>query len=113
LVGSFPSGIVTNHSFPCCITFIHLYTFFFVIQRRCSAKRNKNIMTAVNAACQIILSMYHFGPACHRFLSPVLGGKGGQYVGLTTLAPSCADCLEILGVSNSWKPKDFFRSVMC
>ena len=27
-----------------------------------------------------------------------LGGKGGRYVGLTTLPSSCADCLEI------WKP---------
>jgi hypothetical protein len=28
-----------------------------------------------------------------------LGGKGGLYVGLTTLLPSCADCLEI------WQPR--------
>ena len=27
------------------------------------------------------------------------GGKGGRYMGLTTLPPSCADCLEI------WKPQ--------
>jgi hypothetical protein len=27
------------------------------------------------------------------------GGKGGRYVGLTTLLPSCADCLEI------WEPQ--------
>jgi len=26
------------------------------------------------------------------------GGKGGRCVGLTTLPPSCADCLEI------WEP---------
>ena len=25
------------------------------------------------------------------------GGKGGRFVGLKTLAPSCADCLQILG----------------
>jgi len=28
-----------------------------------------------------------------------LGGKGGQCVGLTTLPPSCADCLKI------WEPQ--------
>ena len=28
-----------------------------------------------------------------------LGGKGGRFVGLTTLPPSCADCLEI------WEPQ--------
>jgi hypothetical protein len=29
----------------------------------------------------------------------LLGGKGGRCVGLTTLPPSCADCLEI------WEPQ--------
>jgi len=33
------------------------------------------------------------------------GGKGGQCIGLTTLPPSCADCLEILGASTSCSPK--------
>jgi hypothetical protein len=27
------------------------------------------------------------------------GGKGGRFVGLTTLPPSCADCLKI------WEPQ--------
>jgi len=27
--------------------------------------------------------------------------KGGRYVGLTTLSPSCADCVDICGSSNS------------
>ena len=31
-------------------------------------------------------------------------GKGGRWVGLTTLLPSCTDCLEILGTSASWTP---------
>jgi hypothetical protein len=30
------------------------------------------------------------------------GGKGGRFVGLTTLPPSCADCLEIQGASDPW-----------
>jgi len=30
-----------------------------------------------------------------------LGGKGGQYVGLITLSPLYADCLEILEASTS------------
>jgi hypothetical protein len=29
-------------------------------------------------------------------------GKGGRCLWLTTLPPSCADCLEILGASSSW-----------
>jgi hypothetical protein len=32
-----------------------------------------------------------------------MGGKGSQYVGLTTLPPSCADCHEI------WDPQDLYR----
>jgi hypothetical protein len=34
------------------------------------------------------------------------GGKGGWCIGLTTLPPSCADCLEI------WNPQGLSRSVM-
>jgi hypothetical protein len=33
-------------------------------------------------------------------------GNGDLCVGLTTLPPSCADCLEILGSSVSWSPKN-------
>ena len=33
-------------------------------------------------------------------------GKGGRCVGLTTLSPSCADCLEI------WDPQSMSRPVM-
>jgi hypothetical protein len=32
-------------------------------------------------------------------------------VGLTTLAPSCADCLDVLGASISWNPKGLSRLV--
>jgi hypothetical protein len=32
------------------------------------------------------------------------GGKDGRCVGLATLPPSCADCLDILGASISWNP---------
>jgi len=35
----------------------------------------------------------------------LLGCKGGQCIGLTTLSPSFADFLEILGASKSWSPK--------
>jgi hypothetical protein len=33
------------------------------------------------------------------------GGKDGRCVGLTTLPPSCADCLKILGASTCWSPR--------
>jgi len=38
----------------------------------------------------------------HGFL---LEGKGGRCVGLTTLPPSCADCLEMRAASTSWNRK--------
>jgi hypothetical protein len=40
------------------------------------------------------------------------GEKGGRCVGLTTLPPSCANCLEILTASTPWNPKGLSRSVM-
>jgi hypothetical protein len=40
------------------------------------------------------------------------GSKGGRCLGLTTLLPSYADCLEIPGASNSWNPKGLSRPVM-
>jgi hypothetical protein len=44
----------------------------------------------------------HYGPgvdsACNRY-EYFLGGKGGRCVGLQTLPPSCAECLEI------WEPQ--------
>jgi len=39
------------------------------------------------------------------------GGKGGRCVGLTTLPPTFADCLEILGASTSWSPKGLSRFI--
>jgi len=40
------------------------------------------------------------------------GGKGGWCIGLTTLPPLYADCLEILGPSTSWSRKVKFSTVM-
>jgi hypothetical protein len=45
--------------------------------------------------------------ACNRNESQehLLGGKDGRCLGMTTLPPSCADRLKVLGVSNSWSSK--------
>jgi hypothetical protein len=37
-------------------------------------------------------------------------GKDGRCVGLTTLPPSSADCLEILGASSSRNPKGLSKA---
>jgi len=45
----------------------------------------------------------HYGPGVdsdsnrNEYQEYLLGGKGGRRVGMTTLPPSCADCLEIWG----------------
>jgi hypothetical protein len=46
-----------------------------------------------------------------RTLRRFPGGKDGRCVGLTTLPPSCVDCLEILGASTFWNPKGLSRPV--
>ena len=40
----------------------------------------------------------------NQYRGYLLEGKGGRYVGLTTLPLSCAGCLEILAASTSWLP---------
>jgi hypothetical protein len=40
------------------------------------------------------------------------GGKGGRCLGLTTLPPSCADCIEILEASTTCSPKGLSMPVM-
>jgi hypothetical protein len=48
-----------------------------------------------------IIFLPHYGPGVdsssnrNEYQEYFLGGKGGWYVGLTTLSPSCTDCLEI------------------
>ena len=37
--------------------------------------------------------------------------KGGRCVELTTLPPSCADCLKIVEASTSWNPRGLRRPV--
>jgi hypothetical protein len=41
----------------------------------------------------------------------LVAGKDGRCVGLSTLPPSSADSLEVLGVSTSWSPKGLSRPV--
>jgi hypothetical protein len=40
-----------------------------------------------------------------------LGDKGDRCIGLTTLSPSCAKRLQILGASTSWSTKGLSRPV--
>jgi hypothetical protein len=40
------------------------------------------------------------------------GGKGGHCIGVATLPPSYANCLEILGATTSWSPKGLSSPVI-
>lgn len=60
----------------------------------------------------------HYGPGvdsvsdrneCQRYF---LSRKDGRCQRLTTILPTRADCLEILGTSNSWSPNSLSRTVM-
>ena len=64
----------------CVCVYIYIYIYIYIhtypSQYRKAdwvKKKNKKIGTAVNAACQGNRSVCHFGHACHRFTSPVLG----------------------------------------
>ena len=52
------------------------------------------------------------GSKRNEYQEPFLGGKSGRCVGLTTIPPSSADCLEILGALTSWSPKGLSSPVM-
>ena len=64
--------------------------------------------------CHWIFFRPHYGPGVdstsnrNEYQEYFLGGKGGRCVGLTTLLPSCADCLEILEP----QPQGLSRPVM-
>jgi hypothetical protein len=52
-----------------------------------------------------VIGIFHYGPGVdsasprNKYQAYILGNKGCRCVGLTTLPPSCADCLEI------WEPE--------
>jgi hypothetical protein len=55
--------------------------------------------------CLWNFSLWHYGPGVdsasnrNEYQESFLEGKGGRSVGLTTLPPSCADCLK------TWEPR--------
>jgi len=55
-----------------------------------------------------VIGIFHWR---NEYQECFLGGKGGRFLGLTTLPPSCTDC-TVLGASTSWKPRDLSRPVM-
>jgi len=55
----------------------------------------------------------HYGPGVDQCLTGIFPGcKCGRCVGMTTLAPSCADCFEIWEPQPSWNPQGLSRPVM-
>ena len=47
-----------------------------------------------------------------KWKNKVMQSKGGRYIGLTTLLPSCVDCLEIWEGSSSCNSQGLSRPVM-
>jgi hypothetical protein len=78
-----------------CVCNIYVFTYTGAVgwgsALQTGRSRVRFPMVSVDFFIGIILS--HYGP------NYFLGGKGGRCVRLTTLPPSCADCLEI------WEPR--------
>jgi hypothetical protein len=74
-------------------------------------------MVSLEFFIDIILRPY-YGPGVdlasyrNQYQEYFLGVKGGRCVWLTTLPPSCADCLVNLGASYCWNPQGLSRPVM-
>jgi hypothetical protein len=58
-------------------------------------KKSMCLYTEANRNRKYTNTMLNISKETHYHHYYFLGGKGGQYVGLTTLPPSCANCLKI------------------
>ena len=105
-----------HNSFHICDGGILFLSFFPVIFRKQGAQlvealRYKSEVRGFDSRlCHLNFSLIksfrpHYGPGVdstsnrNEYQEYFLGGKGGRCIGLTTLPPSCADCLEI------WDPQ--------
>ena len=61
-----------------------------------------------------IVGIFGVNSGCNRneYQGYILPGKCDRYLRLTTLPPSCSDCLEILGTSTFWSPEGLSWSLM-
>jgi len=57
------------------------------------------------------MTLWSTQPLTEKSTRDVFLGIGGRCLGLTTVPPSCAECLEVLGVITSRSPKGLSRSV--
>ena len=78
----------TLHTFSNTNTHNHkFYTLFYLYV---------SIFALTIPVCVDITSVHtEFASDRNEYQEYFLGGKGGRCIGLTTLPPSCADCLEI------------------
>jgi hypothetical protein len=90
-----------------------------VVLRNCVGRsRVRFPMVSLEFSIDIILSSCTVAPGVdsasnrNEYQEYFLGGKGGRCIGLTTLSPSCADCLEIWEPQPRGTPQGLCRSVM-
>jgi hypothetical protein len=74
--------------------------------RHCATSRK--VATSITDS---VTGTFHFGDIKALGSTQLLTemSKDGRRVRLTTLPPLCADYLEILGASTSWKPQGLYR----
>ena len=71
-----------------------------------------DIFRSVNPSGRTVTLGFYSASNRNEYQQCLLGGLGSLCVGLTTLPLSCAECLQILGTSTSWRPKGLSRPVI-
>ena len=56
-----------------------------------------------------IMALWSTQPLTEMSTKSISWGKGGRYVGLTTLPTSCADCHDVWEPQSSWKLQGLYR----
>jgi len=114
-----PNNRPTRHSSVCWTTIypIHVFSSLYsairsprpcIWVRHCATSRK-----AAGSVPEAVIRIFHWykpfevDSASNRneYRAYVLVGKGVRWIGLTTLPPSYADCLKLLGASSSWDPQ--------
>jgi len=105
--------ILANVLFSVCMILMILWALLSQSLRHCTTTQKVVGLTPDGALWVFLLPaiLWPWGSSQPLNRNEYQGFKGGWCIGLTTLPPSFADCLEILRSSTPWKPKGPSRPV--
>jgi hypothetical protein len=111
--------MVDIHSSYKIITALQAGRIFMIKSIKHGSCKSRSVFLHLSGTTDHLRGLWYLGCSVWWYLIFVnlsmelaLGSKGGWCVGLMTLPPSCADCLEILGASTSWSLKGLSQPVM-